>query len=121
MQTNLEQAKKVILQLPTEEFEKFDEWYEAEKQKKSNGGEKDAELKYRLERYKKAQKWLDENGEKYMNQWVCLEGNRLIAHSKDGRDLYQKAKEAGIEIPFIHHIVEEPKFFAGGGYELIRD
>ena len=121
METNLEQAKQAVLHLPSEDFEKFDEWYETEKRKKSNGEEKNERLKYRLERYRKAQKWLDENGEKYMNQWVCLEGDRLIAHSKDGRDLYQKAKEAGIEVPFIHHIVEEPKFFAGGGYELIRD
>ena len=121
MQTNFEQAKEVVLNLPSEDFEKFDEWYEAEKQKKPKSKEKEARLKYRLERYKKAQKWLEENGEKYMNKWVCLEGDRLIVVDDDGRTVYQKAKEAGIEIPFIHHIVEEPKFYAGGGYELIRD
>lgn len=121
MQTNLEQAKQIVSHLPSEDFEKFDEWYEAEKHHKFKDDENKAQKEYLIERYKKAQKWLAENGEKYMNQWVCLEGDRLIAHSKDGRDLYQKAKEAGIEIPFIHHIVEEPKFFAGGGYELIHD
>ncbi len=113
MQVNLEQAKEVILQLPTEEFEKFDEWYEAEKQNKLKNDEKEKFKKYQIERYKKARKWLDENSEKYMNQWVCLEGDELIAHSEDGRDLYQKAKEAGIKIPFIHHIVDESIPFGG--------
>lgn len=120
MQTNLEQAKQAVLHLPSEDLEKFDKWYEAEKRKNSNE-EKEKPKNYQIERYKKARKWLAEHAAEYMNQWVCLEGDRLIAHSADGRDLYQKAKDAGIEIPFIHHIVEEPKFFAGGGYELIRD
>ena len=113
MQGNLEQAKQVVLQLPTEDLEKFDEWYEAEKQKKSQDDGKQACLKYRLERYKKARKWLDEHSAEYMNQWVCLEGDQLIAHSVDGCDLYQKAKDTGIEIPFIHHIVDESVPFGG--------
>ena len=113
MQTNLEQAKQVVLQLPTEEFEKFDEWYEAEKHKKFKDEDKEKLKKYQIERYKKARKWLNEHSEEYMNQWVCLEGDKLIAHSEDGRDLYQKAKEAGIEIPFIHHIVDESIPFGG--------
>ena len=113
MQTNLEQAKQVVMQLPSEDFEKFDEWFESQKQQKTKDEEKEARLKHQLERYKKARKWLDENGEKYMNKWVCLEGDRLIAVDEDGRTIYQKAKEAGIEIPFIHHIVDESVPFGG--------
>ncbi len=113
MQTNLEQIKQVVSQLPTEEFEKFDEWYEAEKLNKSKDEAKEKLKKYQVERYKKARKWLDEHAAEYMNQWVCLEGDQLIAHSADGRDLYQKAKDAGIEIPFIHHIVDESMPFGG--------
>lgn len=113
---------EAIHSLPKIEQEKIGKILEKEKlEKQKEAEDKSARLKYQLERYKKAKKWLAENSEKYMNKWVCLEGDRLIAVSDDGRDLYQKAKEAGIEIPFIHHIVEEPKFFAGGGYELIRD
>jgi hypothetical protein len=107
MQTNLEQAKQVVMQLPTEDFEKFDEWFESQKQKKTKDEEKEARLKLQLERYKKARKWLDENSEKYMNKWVCLEGDQLIAVSDNGIEVHKKAKEAGIEIPFVHHIVPE--------------
>lgn len=112
MQTNLEQAKQVVSHLLSEDLEKFDEWYEAEKQKNSKK-EREKLKNYQIERYKKARKWLDEHGAEYMNQWVCLEGDRLIAYSADGRDLYQKAKDAGIEIPFIHHIVDESVPFGG--------
>jgi hypothetical protein len=107
MQTNLEQAKQVILQLPTEEFEQFDQWFKAQKQKKSKDESKEARRKFQIERYEKARKWLNENSEKYMNQWVCLEGDVLIAHGTDGMEVHRKAKEAGIETPFVHHIVPE--------------
>jgi hypothetical protein len=110
MQTNLEQFTEIIRALPPEDFDKVHEVFK-EEEKARRGKEKKSNRQ--IERYKKAQKWLDENSEKYMNQWVCLEGDKLIAHSTDGRDLYQKAKDAGIEIPFIHHIVEEKHPFGG--------
>lgn len=76
--------------------------------------EKDEQQQKQLEDYAKAKKWIAENREKYMNQWVCLEGDKLIAHSADGREVYRKAREAGIKAPFIHHIHEEPEAFWGG-------
>ena len=87
MQTNLEQIKQVVLQLPTEEFEKFDEWYEAEKRSKSKDEAKEKLKKYQVERYKKARKWLDEHAAEYMNQWVCLEGDKLIAHGSNALEV----------------------------------
>lgn len=107
MQTNLEQAKQVVMQLPTEDFEKFDEWFESQKQSKSKDEEKDARLKLQIERFQKAQEWVRQNREKYMNKWVCLEGDQLIAHGEDGLEVHRKAKEAGIEVPYLEHIVEE--------------
>ncbi len=110
MQTNLEQAIEIIRTLPVEDYGKLREVIREEEQSK-RGKEKISN--WQIERYKKARKWLDENSEKYINQWVCLESDKLIAHSADGRDLYQKAKDAGIEILFIHHIVEEKYPFGG--------
>lgn len=110
MQTSIEQVVTMIRALPLEDFDKLREVIDLEEQAKR---EKKEKTNWQIERYKKARKWLDKHGEKYMNQWVCLEGDKLIAHSEDGRDLYQKAKEAGIEIPFIHHIVDESVPFGG--------
>ncbi len=118
MQTNLEQVTEMIRALPVEDYGKLREVIDEQERAKRAKSEK---TNWHVERYKKARKWLDENGEKYMNKWVCLEGNKLIAVDDDGRTVYQKGKEAGIGTPFIHHIVEEPEFFYGGGYERIRD
>jgi hypothetical protein len=118
MQTNIEQVVTMIRALPLEDFDKLREVIDLEEQAKR---EKEEKSNWRMERYKKARKWLDEHETEYMNKWICLEGDKLIAVDDDGRTVYQKAIEAGIESPFIHHIVEEPKFYAGGGYERIDD
>jgi hypothetical protein len=104
MQTYLEKVTEIIKTLPLEDFDKVREVLdEEEKAKRKNNGKPD----WQIERYKKARKWLNENSEKYMNQWVCLEGDKLIAHGADALEVHRKGKEAGIEIPFVHHIVPE--------------
>ena len=110
MQTDLEQAIEIIRTLPTEDFEKVNEVFNEEKARR----EKSKKSDWQIERYKKARKWLDENSAEYMNQWVCLEGDRLIAHGTDGLEVHRKAVEQGIKSPFVHHIVEEPEHYIGG-------
>ena len=104
MQTNLEQFTEIIRALPPEDFDRAREVFNEEE--KARRGE-DKKSNWQIERYKKARKWLDENSEKYMNQWVCLDGDKLIAFGTDGLEVHRKAKKAGIEIPFVHHIVPE--------------
>lgn len=111
MQTNIEQVVSMIRALPLEDFDKLREVIDLEERAKREGEEKS---NWRVERHKKARKWLDENGEKYMNKWVCLEGDKLVAVDDSGRTVYQKAREAGIEAPFIHYIEKEPEAFWGG-------
>ena len=110
MQTNIEQITNIIRAMPLEDLDELSKVIAAEKQAKR---EKKETLNWRLERYKKARKWLDEHSAEYMNKWVCLEGDKLIAVDDDGRTVYQTAKDAGIEIPFIHHIVDESMPFGG--------
>ena len=110
MQTNLEQAIEIIRTLPVEDYDKLHEVIDTEETAKR---QKDEKLNWRLERYKKARQWLNANSGKYMNQWVCLEGDKLIAHGTDGLEVHNKAKAAGIESPFLHHIVDESLPFGG--------
>ncbi len=63
--------------------------------------------KEQFERFRKAQEWVLNNREKYMNQWVCLDGDKLIANGTDALEVHRQAKEAGIEIPYLEQIVEE--------------
>jgi hypothetical protein len=111
MQTNIERVAEMIRALPVEDLDKLSEVIAEEKRVK---GTKDADLQKQLDDYAKAKKWIAENGEKYVNKWVCLEGDKLIAVDDDGRTVYQKAKAAGIESPFIHYIEKEPEAFWGG-------
>lgn len=107
MQSNLENAIEIIKNLPVEDLNELQKIIIKEQKAKQtkNGNKEDSN--WHIERYKKARKWLDENEHKYMNQWVCLEGDKLIAHGDDGLEVHKKAKEVGIEIPFVHHIVPE--------------
>ncbi len=113
MQINFEQAIEIIKTLPPEDFRRLDEWIEERKREERQARAKEQKLKVELEQYKKARKWINENGEKYMNEWVCLEGNRLIAHGADGLEVHRQAKEAGIEAPFLHRVVDESLPFGG--------
>ena len=59
--------------------------------------------------------WLKENRAKYANQWVVVEGDRLIAADADGHTAFVAAKAAGIEVPLLIHVLpEDPLPFAPG-------
>ena len=113
MQVNFEQAIEMIKTLPPEDFQRLDKWIEEKKRQDRQAQEKEQKLKAEIEQYKKARKWINENSQKYMNQWVCLEGDELIAHGADGLEVHKEAIAKGIEAPFLHHIVDESQPFGG--------
>ena len=49
--------------------------------------------------------WIEENRSAYADQWVALEGNRLIAAGIDPLRVFGAAKAAGIETPFVVHVL----------------
>jgi hypothetical protein len=57
--------------------------------------------------------WLERNREAYMGEWVALYKGRLIAHGKDGLDVFHAAQAQGIN-PLMHRIVPEDPFFWAG-------
>ena len=107
MMQSINEIISAINNLPKEEQEKIRGLLLEDERSKEN------QIQKQLKDFAKAKKWIAENHEKYLNQWVCLEGDRLIAHSFDGRQVYRMAREAGVKIPFVHHIVEEPQNFVG--------
>jgi methionyl-tRNA synthetase len=104
MELTLTEVKQAITTLPSEERKEILSWLS---EKENVKREKHNLLQADIERQRKTNQWLRENREKYMNQWVCLDGDELIANGLDGRKVYRQAKETGIEVPFMHHIVEE--------------
>lgn len=107
MQLTANEIIEAIHNLPSGEKEKVRKALNAEKR------EKEERLKTQLELYKKAKGWIAEHREEYINQWVCLYGDQLIASGDDALEVHRKAKEAGIESPFVIQIIEEPKAFTG--------
>jgi len=60
-------------------------------------------------------KWLHENRAAYAQQWVAVEGDRLIAASSDPLKVFSAAKAAGIQTPFVVHVLpEDPLPFIPG-------
>ncbi|GEM_PF-2422240 len=45
--------------------------------------------------------WLKEHRQEYMGQWVALDGDRLVAHGMNGREVYDEARQLGVEVPAL--------------------
>src|SRR5712692_6599998 len=49
--------------------------------------------------------WVERHRDKYLGQWVALEGDTLIAHGTQAREVYLAARRAGIAGPYLVHVV----------------
>ena len=58
--------------------------------------------------------WVDRHRDEYLGQWVAIEGDTLIAHSTNAREVYLAAREAGIAVPFILHVTPKVDAYVGG-------
>lgn len=112
--TTFEQVVEMVNSLPTDDRERFNQWFKQQEKLEANPNPKRISVDEDLARFKKTQNWLGEHREQFMGQWVALEGDQLIAHGKDGLQVHAQAKAAGIKVPFLEHIVEDDEpFFAG--------
>lgn len=51
--------------------------------------------------------WLKEHRREYIGQWIALEGDQLIAHGDDAKEVFEKADLLGVELPLVL-LVEAP-------------
>jgi hypothetical protein len=58
--------------------------------------------------------WVERNRDEYLGQWVALEGDALIAHGANAREVYLAARRAGIGGPYIVHIIPDANPYIGG-------
>ena len=58
--------------------------------------------------------WVERNRDKYLGQWVALEGETLVAHGANAREVYLAARQAGITGPYIVHITPKVAAYIGG-------
>jgi predicted exporter len=58
--------------------------------------------------------WLNENRAAFAGQWVALDGDELLSHGTDGRQVYVEAKAKGVKVPFVVHLEAEDELPFGG-------
>ncbi len=48
--------------------------------------------------------WLSKHRHEYAGEYVALDGDSLVSHGADGREVYRQARAAGVKVPFMAHI-----------------
>ncbi|MEW6206768.1 MAG: DUF5678 domain-containing protein [Acidobacteriota bacterium] len=103
IETKLEQIIEAADALPPEDLRRLREWLEQKERQAADQGQ----LEKEAENFRKAMTWLDENRSKYLGQWVALDGDKLISHGLDAREVYEAALAAGIDSPVLERVVEK--------------
>ncbi|HLG14306.1 MAG TPA: DUF5678 domain-containing protein [Blastocatellia bacterium] len=60
------------------------------------------------------QQWLIDHRAQYEGEWVALDGDLLIAHGPDGREVMAEARGAGVAIPFVVRVESGDELPLGG-------
>ncbi|MCI0338043.1 MAG: DUF5678 domain-containing protein [Acidobacteria bacterium] len=111
--TTLEQVIEAVRQLPLEDRRRLQEWLAKQERRDAEPQQQNENLHQDDEKFRRALQWVEEHRDEYLGQWVVLDGNRLISHGPDGKKVYDEARAAGIQIPFLKHIIKEELPFGG--------
>lgn len=60
--------------------------------------------------------WIEQHRDEYLNQWVALDGDRLLAHGTDTREVYLAARAMGVRAPFLERVTSKPEVAFMGGW-----
>lgn len=60
------------------------------------------------------QAWLRQHGNEYLDEWVVLEGDRLVSHGPDAKAVIEEARAAGITRPFLIQVTGPDELPWGG-------
>jgi Family of unknown function (DUF5678) len=110
MSESVENILKQIAELPSEEQSKLQRMIEA--QQSRSGLPLDKRVPPRsVPGSEREMKWLREHAREYANQWVALDGDRLIAHGVDATEVYAAAGVDEARLPMVT-FVEDPDVVA---------
>jgi hypothetical protein len=60
------------------------------------------------------QEWVRSHWREYVGRWVALDGSRLVAEAPGAREVFEKARAAGVRSPFLVHVTEPSELPFGG-------
>ena len=58
--------------------------------------------------------WLEQHRDEYLGQWVALDGDRLLAHGTEAKEVYDTARASGVKVPFMEQITPNLEPYMGG-------
>jgi hypothetical protein len=64
--------------------------------------------------FSRQEKWLKENRHNFIGKWVVLDGDKFIGASDNPKELVKKARQNGVETPFVEFINDSSEPFWGG-------
>ncbi len=62
----------------------------------------------------KSCEWLKAHRHEYINQWIVLDGDRLIGAGDDPRPIVAQARAEGVRMPFVEFLRDTSEPFMGG-------
>jgi hypothetical protein len=62
----------------------------------------------------KERKWIAEHRQEYIGEWVALDGDQMIAHGSNAREVYLAALQAGFDSPYMDRVEKLDEPFVGG-------
>jgi len=110
--TTLEQVINIARNLPPEALRSLREWIE--EQEKNAEIQRHEDLSRRdEEQFRDSLRWVDEHRGEYLGQWVALDGNRLVSLGTEAKKVYEEARAAGVQTPFLKRVIEDDLPFGG--------
>lgn len=89
----IEEARR----LPPDDKRRLREALDREDQAKAQPSDREVDLSREL-------RWIEEHRSEFAGQWVAVRGDRLLSNGTDGRQVYEAARAAGDERPFVTRV-----------------
>ncbi len=106
MSENMENILKQILQLPLDQQRKLRQLLEQQEPPAKSPLDKRVPP-HLVPDSEREMMWLRQHAREYANQWVALDGDRLIAHGTTASEVYAAADADGAALPMVT-FVEDP-------------
>jgi len=69
---------------------------------------------HRYRTFEREHAWIDANHDRYLGQWVAVEGDTLVAHGTNPRQVYLDARMSGIDVPYVVKVEQQQEPYTGG-------
>ena len=58
--------------------------------------------------------WLEAHRDEFLDQWVVLEADQLVAYGTDARVVYNEARAKGVSTPYLIRVTPKVEPYVGG-------